>query len=392
VQVLVVGAGIAGPTLAYWLQRFGHEPTLVESAPALRQGGYLVDFWGAGFEVAERMGIVPELRRNGYHMREARAVDRDGRRIAAFPPSAVVGPEDRYVTIARSDLAAAVFGASDGRVETVFGDTVEAIDEHGDRVRVTFRSGTRRTFDLVVGADGLHSRVRSLVFGPEQQFESNLGIVVTVFDVTGYRPRDELVAVLHADIGFQLLRLSLRDDVTMFCLTLRDAGSVALDSPGEQQALLRSRLADAHWETPAALDAMAAARTFYFDRVSQIRMPSWSRGRVALVGDAAAGPSLLAGQGSALAMIEAYVLAVELARTDGDHVAAFARYHARLAPLLQSKQDAAKRLGLGFAPRGRVQLAVRNTAIRLLGLPHLPNLVMGRSLRDAVELPALPAA
>ena len=140
------------------------------------------------------------------------------------------------------------------------------------------------------------------------------------------------------------------------------------------------------------LDAMERARTFYFDRVSQIRMPSWSRGRVALVGDAAACPSLLAGQGSALAMVEAYVLAVELARADGDHAGAFARYHARLAPLLRSKQDAATGLGLAFAPRGRVQLAVRNTLFRLLALPHVPDLVMGRSLRDAVELPAVPVA
>ena len=391
-RVLIVGAGIAGPTLAYWLQRLGHQPTVVERAPELRRGGYLVDFWGAGFDVAERMGIVPELRRSGYHLLEARAVGRDGRRIASFEPSAFVGSGDRYVTIARSDLASAVYEALDGRVETVFDDTVEAIDDDGDRVHVTFRSGTRRDFDLVVGADGLHSRVRLLAFGPQERFENHLGIVVAAFDIAGYRPRDEHVAVMHADVGFQVLRLSLREDVTMFLVTLRDSGNVPLDSPREQQALLRRRLADAGWETPAILDAMAEARTFYFDRVSQIRMPSWSRGRVALVGDAAACPSLLAGQGSALAMVEAYVLAAELASTDGDHAAAFARYHTRLAPLLRSKQDAAKGLGLAFAPRNHVQLAVRNTVIRLLGLPRVPNLVMGRSLRDAVELPALPVA
>src|SRR4051794_12057876 len=391
-RVLIVGAGIAGPTLAYWLHRLGHQPTLVESAPEVRRGGYLVDFWGAGFDVAERMGIVPDLRRSGYHLLEARAVDRDGRRIASFEPSAFVGSGDRYVTIARSDLASAVYGALDGCVETVFGDTVEAIHDDGHQVFVTFRSGTRRSFDLVVGADGLHSRVRLLAFGAQERFEDHLGMVVAAFDVAGYRPRDELVAVMHADVGFQLLRISLHDDVTMFLLTLRESGDVALDSPAQQEALLRRRLAHAGWETPAILDAMGKARTFYFDRVSQIRMPSWSRGRVVLVGDAAACPSLLAGQGSALAMVEAYVLAAELAHADGDHITAFARYDARLAPLLRSKQDAATGLGLAFAPRGRVQLAVRNTMFRLLGLPHIPNLVMGRSLRDAVELPAMPVA
>lgn len=391
-RVLIVGAGIAGPTLAYWLHRLGHEPTLVEVAPAARCGGYLVDFWGAGFDVAERMGIVPELRCSGYRLTEVRAVGRDGQRISSFAPSAFVGTGDRYVTIARSDLASAVCGASGGRIETVYGDTVKALDDDGDRVCVTFRSGARRDFDLVVGADGLHSQVRALAFGPQERFENHLGIVVAAFDVAGYRPRDELVAVMHADVGFQMLRLSLRDDLTLFLLTLRGGGDVPLDRPGEQQAMLRRGLAGAGWEVPAILDSMAEARTFYFDRVSQIRMPSWSRGRVALVGDAAACPSLLAGQGSALAMVEAFVLAAELARTDGDHVAAFAAYHARLADFLRSKQDAAKGLGLAFAPRGRVQLAVRNGVLRLLNLPRIPDLVMGRSLRDAVELPAMPVA
>jgi len=390
VRVLIVGAGIAGPTLAYWLQHLGHEPTLVERAPEPRRGGYLVDFWGAGFDVAERMAIVAELRSLGYRFTEARSVDRNGRRVASFAPEAVVGLGDRYVSIARSDLASAILSALDGRVETVFGDTVTAVDDDGAAVHVRFASGARGEFDLVVGADGLHSRVRELVFGPQERFERYLGIVVAVFDVAGYRPRDELVAVMHAEVGFQLLRVALREDVTMFCVSLRDDGAAALGGPREQQALLRRRLSRAGWETPAVLDAMGSARTFYCDRVSQIRMPCWTQGRVALVGDAAACPAFLAGQGSALAMVEAYVMAAELARARGDHLRAFARYDERLGPLLRSKQDAARGLGVAFAPRTRTALLVRNTAMRLMGLPYVPNLVMRRSLRDAVELPAMP--
>ena len=159
----------------------------------------------------------------------------------------------------------------------------------------------------------------------------------------------------------------------------------------DQQALIRGRLAVAGWEGPVIADQLPRARTFYFDRVSQIRMPSWTRGRVALVGDAAACPSFLAGQGSALAMVESYVLAAELAAAAGDHVAAFARYEDRLRPFLRSKQDAAVGLGTAFAPRGRVPLLFRNTMMKLMGLPHVANLVMGRSFRDAVELPEAPA-
>ena len=155
--------------------------------------------------------------------------------------------------------------------------------------------------------------------------------------------------------------------------------------------MLRARLADAGWETPAILDLMPQARTFYFDSVSQIRMPSWTRGRVALVGDAAACPSLLAGQGSALAMVEAYVLAAELTRSN-DHIEAFARYQERLGDFLRSKQHAAVGLGPAFAPKSRLQLLVRNTVMRLMGLPKVADLAMGKSFHDAVELPAFATA
>jgi 2-polyprenyl-6-methoxyphenol hydroxylase-like FAD-dependent oxidoreductase len=389
-KVLIVGAGIAGPTLAYWLLRAGHEPTLVERAPALRRGGYLVDFWGAGFDVAERMGIAPELRRRGYRFTEARVVDRNGHRVASLKPAAIMGSTQRYVSIARSDLAAVIYDALEGAAELILDDTVHALVDDGDRVRVSFESGQARDFDLVVGADGLHSRVRRLAFGLDAPFEKYLGIVVSAFEAEGYRPRDELIAMMHAEVGFQVVRLSVRDDTTLFLVTVRHDGPVPGDDRAAQQALLRTRLADKGWEIPAILDVMPQATTFYFDSVSQIRMPAWTRGRVALVGDAAACPSFLAGQGSALAMVESYTLAAELARSS-DHRDAFARYQGRLATLLRSKQDAAVRLGLAFAPKSRLQLLVRNTVMRLMGLQKVADLVMGKSFRDAVELPPFAA-
>lgn len=391
-KVLIVGAGIAGPTLAYWLLKAGHQPTLVERAAQLRRGGYLVDFWGAGFDVADRMGIVPELRRRGYVMTEARSVGRDGHRIASIDPSAIMESNERYVSIARSDLAASIYDALEGEAELVLEDTVTGLVDDGDRVRVSFEKAQARDFDLVVGADGLHSRVRRLGFGPDEQFERYQNMVVSVFDVTGYQPRDELVAMMHAEVGFQAVRVSLRNDVTMVIFTVRHDGTVPQGSVADQQALLRDRLRGAGWEIPGLLEAMPHASAFYFDAVSQIEMPSWTRGRVALVGDAAACPSLLAGQGSALAMVEAYVLAAELARSGADHSRAFAAYQNRLAPFLRSKQAAARKLALAFAPKNNAELLIRNTVMRLMALPKVTDLAMGRSFHDAIELPVFAAA
>jgi 2-polyprenyl-6-methoxyphenol hydroxylase-like FAD-dependent oxidoreductase len=392
-RALIVGAGIAGPTLAYWMRHAGYEPTLVEHAAAPRGGGYLVDFWGAGFDVADKMGIVPEIIRRGYHMREVRQVGSDGRRVTSFDPELFVrGTDGRYVSIARSELAAIILGALDGRVETIFGDSVRALDDDGNRVRVTFDSGMVRDFDLVIGADGLHSRVRGLVFGPEDQLENYLGITVAAFDVEGYRPRDELVAVMYTEVGYQVTRVSLSNDMTLFLFTVADDGTITSRDANAQKAALRERLTGAGWEVPAILDRMSDAHTFYCDRVSQILMPSWTRGRVALVGDAPAAVSLLAGQGSALAMVEAYVLAAELARARGDHARAFARYEQTLMPFLREKQKAAVRLAPAFAPHNRVQLFLRNSIVKLFNVPFVARLAMGNSLRDAIELPPPAAA
>jgi 2-polyprenyl-6-methoxyphenol hydroxylase-like FAD-dependent oxidoreductase len=384
-KILISGAGIAGPTLAYWLLKAGHEVTIVERAPELRTGGYLVDFWGAGFDVAERMGIVPELRRRGYVFTEAKAIDRQGRTVASMKPASIMRSGERYLSIARSELSAVIYDALEGGAELLLGDSVFALEDDGTVVRVGFDSGASREFDLVVGADGLHSGVRRLTFGPDERFEKYLGMVFAVFEAEGYRPRDELVAMMYADIGFQLLRLSLDGDRTLFLVSARHDGPVPGDRPAQEQ-LLRAVLSDAAWEAPRILELMPQAADFFFDSVSQIRMPSWSTGRVTLVGDAGAAPSFLAGQGSALAMVGAYTLAAELARTD-DHAEAFARYEERIAPLIRSKQDAAGGLGLAFAPKSRWELFVRNTAMRLMGVPGAADLIMGRSFRDAVELP-----
>jgi len=390
-RILIVGAGIAGPTLAHWLLKAGHEATIVERAPKPRAGGYLVDFWGAGFDVAERMDLVPELRRRGYVLSGAKVVDRTGRQFAMLRTDKIMGPSQRYVSIARSALADAILTTVSDRAEIVWGDSVVGLDETLNGVDVRFSGGTERSFDLVVGADGLHSVVRRLAFGPDASYLRPLGAAVAAFELRGYPSRDELAAVMHAEVGFQVVRVSLHDDTTLVLVTFRHDGPVPTDNRPAQESLLRATLSRAGWEVPAILDALPEASEIYLDTVAQIRMPSWHRGRVALVGDAGSCPSLLAGQGSALAMAQGYTLAAELASTD-DHEAAFARYEHRLSRMLHAKQAGAVGLVAAFAPGNRRQLLLRNAVMRLMGLPKVVDLAMGRSFRDPVELPTFATA
>ncbi len=329
-DILISGAGIAGPTLAWWLAHYGFKPTLVECAPALRSGGYIVDFWGTGFEVAQRMGLVPELRDLGYDVGEG-----------------------KYTSIARGDLSRAIFRQIDGRVPTMFGDSIRAITQDADGVQVQFAHAPDQRFDLVVGADGLHSRVRALTFGEPSRFENRLGYTVAAFETNGYRPRDEDIYIGYGRPGQQVARFSMRDDRSMFLFTFAHdltAANGMLDS-AEVKRLLHAQFDDAGWECTQILTAMDRVNEIYFDRVSQIRMPAWSKDRVALIGDAAACPSLLAGEGSALAMTEAYVLAGELATSSGDHHAAFANYEQRLREFIDTKQRDAVKFAGAFVPR-----------------------------------------
>lgn len=390
-RVLISGAGVAGPTLAFWLLRHGFTPTLVESAPQLRTGGYVIDFWGAGFEVANRMGLLPQIRPRGYIVRELRAVNGAGATIASVPTASFFEvSRGGFISIPRGDLAAAIYQSLDSKVETIFGDRIAHIENAGDGVNVSFEHTPTRGFDLVVGADGLHSGVRRIVFGEEARFEKYLGYKVAAFAVPGYTPRDELVYVMYTQVDRQMARFAMRDGSTMFLLIFRDDDPAIPSTLGEQKALLRTRFAGGKWECPQILEALDNCSELYFDRVSQIHMGpapgSWSRGRVTLVGDAAFCVSFLAGQGTALAMVAAYILASELRRSGGDWARAFARYQQRFGPFVLAKQKSATRMAGFFAPRSSLALFLRNSAMNLMGRPWLVKLALGRSLIDRIDL------
>jgi 2-polyprenyl-6-methoxyphenol hydroxylase-like FAD-dependent oxidoreductase len=390
VKIGISGAGIAGPTLAYWLLRAGHEPTLIEAAPSLRSGGYMIDFWGVGFTVAERMGLVPVIRDAGYDLQDVRYVDRHGRivgRISAELMRRELG--DRFASLPRGDLALLIYQALDKGVETLFGNTIIDVDDGDSDVRLTLADGTQRAFDLLIGADGLHSNVRSLVFGPSREFERHIGYYVAAFTARGYRPRDELTYVSYGVPGRQISRFALSHDRTMFLFVF-----AAERLPGREPESLAHRkttldqvFAGTGWEWAAIRRLLEASKDVYFDRVSQVVMERWSEGRVALIGDAAACISLVGGEGTGLAMTEAYVLAGELNRHAGNHTLAFAAYEQRLRPFVEGKQRAARSFASSFTPRTALGVWLRNQAARLMAVPGVPDLLVGAQLRDDFELP-----
>jgi 2-polyprenyl-6-methoxyphenol hydroxylase-like FAD-dependent oxidoreductase len=386
--VLISGVGIAGPTLAFWFKRGGFEPTLLEYAPGLRSGGYVIDLWGLGYDIAERMGLAAAINRVGYHMRELRVVDESGGRIAGFGTRVfkeLTG--GRFVTLGRSDLSRLLFDTVRDNTETIFGDEIVSLQQRTDGVEVQFRNGKRRRFGLVIGADGVRSNVRRLVCGSQDRFETQLGYYVAAFEAGGYRPRDENVYVIYSRPGRMLGRFALHGDRTLFLFVFAFDGSVPLFDAAVQKAILRESFGDGKWECPRILDELDRTESLYFDRVSQIKMSQWSRGRVALVGDAAFCVSLMAGQGAALAITAAYVMAGELVKASGRHEEAFCNYETVLRGYIASKQRGAERFSSAFAPRTQWGLFLRNQAIKLSAIPGIARLVFGRDIIDRLPMP-----
>ncbi|MGI5126131.1 FAD-dependent monooxygenase [Pseudonocardia sp. CA-107938] len=363
--VLISGAGIAGPALAYWLRRHGFTPTVVERAAAPRTGGYKIDLRGAAVEVAERMGILETVRENEAGMRTMSFVDATGRRVAELPSDLFMGRGAEDVEIMRGKLAQILVDAT-GDVEYLLGDAITALVETDAGVEVTFEHAPARTFDLAVGADGLHSRVRALAFGAEEQYLHDLGHGVAIYRVPNHLglDREEL---LYSTVGRTVSAYSeagSTDAAAMFLFPAPDG------LPADRRAFLTETFTGAGWETDRLLAGADAAPDFYADSVSQVRMESWSRGRVALVGDAAYCPSLASGQGTSLALVGAYVLAGELAAAGGDHAAAFAAYEQRMRAFVEVNQklgsDGIKRM----VPTSKLQVRLGMVVMRLL--PKLP--------------------
>lgn len=374
-RAVVGGAGIAGLALARCLSDHGWDVVVLERAPGPREQGYMIDFFGPGFDAAEAMGVLPRLRELGYQVEGAGYYDAAGRLRAEISyrqlADAIGG--DRLLSLLRPDLEQTLRESLPSGVDLRFGacvtDVADSGADSGGQVVVRTAGGQVFDADLVVGADGVHSTVRRLVFGPEQEFLRYLGYhtAAFVFDdpqvCDQVRGRFCLTDSVAAQLGFYGLR-----DGRVATFAVHRTPDPAL--PPDHQAAVRRAYAGLGWVAPRALAACPPHGEVYYDQVAQIEMPTWSRGRVTLVGDACYAVSLLAGQGASLGIAGAYVLAEQLARADTVEDA-LARYEQTWRPIVTAKQREARKTARWFVPRAAIGVWGRRAVLRLSHLPGL---------------------
>jgi 2-polyprenyl-6-methoxyphenol hydroxylase-like FAD-dependent oxidoreductase len=361
-NLLISGAGIAGLTLAYWLARQGFRVTVVERAQALRSSGNPVDVRGPALAVAERMGIVPRLRQAATGNTGLSFVNAEGRRLARMD----LGGAQRAgeIELPRGDLASILYETCRDHAELLLDDSIAALRQDGHGVEVTFERAEPRRFDLVIGADGLHSTTRRLAFGAQGGIVRHMGLYVATTPLGGGDGPGRDVLMHNAPGKAVAVSPTPGGDLAFFLY--RSPAEPGFDhrDTSQHKRMLADAFADVSWRAPELLERVRVADDLYFDSVSQVVLPRWSIGRVALLGDAASCVSLF-GDGSTLAMAGAFTLAEELAAAPGDPATAFRRYESAHRRLVDPRQRGIRQGAALLVPATRPGILARNLAIRL---------------------------
>lgn len=374
-RVLISGASVAGPTLAFWLARYGFDVTVVERSPAPRKsGGHAVDLFKPAMDIVEKMGVLDTIEAHKAGT-DVLSIYREDKADLIDLPEALIfsAVSQRHVEIMRDDLSEILYAVSSPTAEYIFGDSIMTLNQNDTGVDVTFEQGPPRRFDLVIGADGLHSNVRSLVFGPEAGYSHWLGEYLAVASIPNYLGLDDRAVMFpRVDRMVGIYSATRVPDARAFFL-FRTAAPLDYSHRDidRQKAILREVYADFGWEVPRMLAEVDTADAFYMDSITQLRMDTWSTGRITLVGDAGYCPGPAVGGSTSLAVVGAYVLAGEIAAAAGDHTRAYPAYEAALREYIHRSRQLALTASDTLVPKSRLGLSTLIHGARILG--YLPS-------------------
>ena len=337
-KILVIGAGIAGPAICYWLKRFGFSPILIEKFANIRKGGQALDIRGVAIDLVKRMGIYEQICNMRTQLEFGRYVDAKGNILHEEKGERFGFRQDEEVEILRGDLIEILIGTLEG-VPCHFNQLIDKIEQNDDNVKVHFKDGRNEHYDLVIGADGIHSATRRMVFDKDEYKLVNLGSYFSIFSIPNYLNLNH--TEVQCEANQKLASISSDKNPKMAQAAFMFHSQKILNNiryENEQQQFLRDTFQDFGWEAPKMLELMSGSNDFYFDSVTQVKMKSWTKGRISLLGDAGYCASPLSGQGNNIALVGAYILAGELKKAGGNYTLAFNRYNELLHPFVEANQ------------------------------------------------------
>lgn len=356
-RVLISGASITGPALGYWLQRYGFEVTIVELAPAPRIGGYKIDIRGKAVEVAKKMGIYDKARQLSIVMLGGTFLDEKGKIIDEIAGEYVGMHVGDDIELWREDLNRILYDATSPYCEYIFSNSIKSVTQNNDEIAVEFVSGQSRQFDILVGADGIHSNVRSLVFGEESLFSHNLGDYFVAICSVKTKLKLDRHEIFYSKLDklFNIYCTHASEDAKALFIFRAPGLTYDYKNIKQQKEIVSRIYSDAEWQIPDMLKAMNQSSDFYFDEVKQIRMEKWFKDRTIVIGDAAFSPCLASGQGTGLALVGAYVLAGELMLANGDYTTAFAEYEKEMRSFVDVNQKSGELIIQHMIPQAKVE-------------------------------------